>query len=81
MKDYNARIIGGSDLSFFKKYTSLAFEFYERNKNQFVSFTEANKHIHIISEQYLFYQLSDKMNTQVTLQNERKADSEISSFS
>ncbi|MBW4361238.1 DUF6734 family protein [Flavobacterium taihuense] len=85
IRAYNAGIIGGNDISFFKKYTSLAFEFYERNKKQLASLIETNletnKHIHIIPEQYLFYKLSNKMNIQVMLQDEKKVDSEIGSFS
>lgn len=81
IRAYNAGIIGGSNILFFKKYTELAFEFYEKNKSQFTSLIDTNKHIHIIPEQYLFYHLSNKMDIQVMLQDEKKVDSEVGSFS
>lgn len=73
-KAYNAGIIGGMNIPFFKEYTRLAFEFYEENKSQFALLTNDNNHIHIIPEQYLYYALSKTLNIDVALQNNKTID-------
>ncbi|PKB16142.1 DUF6734 family protein [Flavobacterium sp. 5] len=73
-KAYNAGIIGGTNIPFFKEYTRLAIQFYEENKNQFALLTKDNNHIHIIPEQYLYYALSTTLNIHVALQNHKIID-------
>jgi hypothetical protein len=71
IRAYNAGIIGGSNIAFFKEYTDLAFEFYDKNKSQFDAMQKDNKHIHIIPEQYFPYVLSKKNNVKAMVQNDK----------
>lgn len=52
MKSYNAGIIGGNDIDFYKKYTAEAFKFIAENKD-----IPLNINFNIIFEQLLFYSL------------------------
>ena len=66
---YNAGIIGGNNIDFFKEYTRLAFEFYDKNKTHLDAMTKENKNIHIIPEQFLPYVVAKKWNIEAQLQN------------
>ncbi|TRX00158.1 DUF6734 family protein [Flavobacterium gawalongense] len=81
IKAYNAGIIGGKDIKFFKKYTDLAFEFYNKNLNLFVADNKENKHIHIIPEQYLLYVLSKSLTIDVSVQNDKIVNRSSNEFS
>jgi hypothetical protein len=83
IRAYNAGIIGGGDIAFFKEYTDLAFEFYDKNKTQFDAMQKYNKHIHIIPEQYLPYILSKNGKLKASVQNEKivnRGNNEFSHF-
>ncbi|MGN6640289.1 MAG: DUF6734 family protein [Mucilaginibacter sp.] len=62
---YNAGILGGHDLSFFKEYTTKAMEFVERNAPCFdrIHVTDFN----VFYEQYLFYCLVKEQHKTVNL--------------
>ena len=55
---YNAGILGGSDISFFKEYTKKAFEFVDNNQLNLSKINVTN--FNIFFEQYLFYCLAKK---------------------
>ncbi len=78
---YNAGLVGGSNLDFFKEYTQLAFDFYEKNKHHFDDFQKKNKHIHIIPEQFLMYVLSKKRYIDASLQSKKIVESNNGEFS
>lgn len=65
-KAYNAGILGGSDLSFIKEYTDLAFQFYEGNKNCLDTLSTEDRNINTIVEQYWLYVLSEKRKEDVS---------------
>ena len=54
MRAYNAGIIGGSDVSFFKKYVSLAKRFIEANSNR-----KVNIAFNAMFEQLLFFSMAE----------------------
>lgn len=60
IKAYNAGIFGGSDLTFFKEYTDIAFESVEKNLHNLKN--SDIKDINMVYEQYLFYCLAKKNN-------------------
>lgn len=62
---YNAGIFGGSDISFFQKYTSKAFDFIEQNTLSLSKINVSN--FNIFFEQYLFYCLVKKYNKKVNV--------------
>lgn len=62
---YNAGIFGGNDISFFKEYTSKAFEFVEKNTLNLSKINVSN--FNIFFEQYLFYCLVKKQNKKVNV--------------
>jgi Txe/YoeB family toxin of Txe-Axe toxin-antitoxin module len=62
---YNAGIFGGSDISFFKEYTSKAFEFVGKNTLNLSKINIAN--FNIFFEQYLFYCLVQKSEKKVNV--------------
>lgn len=62
---YNAGIFGGSDILFFKEYTSKAFEFVNKN---ILNLSKINvSSFNIFFEQYLFYCLARKYNKKVNV--------------
>ncbi|MCH5716252.1 DUF6734 family protein [Niabella hibiscisoli] len=61
MRSYNAGIIGGNDLIFFKKFVSHAQRFVAINKN-----CKSNDNLNIIFEQLLLFSLSKKHKKNVT---------------
>lgn len=62
---YNAGIFGGSDLDFFQKYTTKAFEFVDKNLS---SLDKVNPlHFNVFFEQSLFYCLSKTENKHVSV--------------
>jgi len=65
VQTYNAGIYGGSDIDFFKEYTSKAFDFINKNKLHFknTDITEIN----VIFEQYLFYCMAKSKNKKVSV--------------
>lgn len=69
---YNAGIIGGSDITFFAEYTSLAFDFYAKNIESICELRTLDSNINTIPEQYLFYYLSKKNNKEVNCFSEKK---------
>lgn len=71
IRAYNAGIIGGNNISFFKEFSRLAFEFYDKNNLHFNKLNNDNKNIHIVPEQFLPYVLSRKWNIDVILQNDK----------
>lgn len=62
---YNAGIFGGSDISFFKEYTSKAFEFVDKNVLNLSKINVSN--FNIFFEQYLFYCMVKKQNKKVNV--------------
>jgi len=62
---FNAGILGGNDIPFFKEYTSKAFEFVERNAETLGKINLAN--FNIFFEQYLFYCLAKIKKNKVSL--------------
>ena len=76
---YNAGIFGGSDLLFFKKYTSKAFEFVKQNEQHL---SKINVSVfNIFFEQYLFYSLVKKNDKKVAvLLNEVIGDNQYTGF-
>ena len=60
----NAGILGGNDLSFFKKYTTLAFEMVERNDCRQLTFRQLNN-FNLVFEQMLFGQLAQREGVRV----------------
>ena len=62
---YNAGIFGGHDIEFFKKYTSKAFEFVNRNSGAFTNITVTD--FNIFFEQYLFYCMVKTENKKVNV--------------
>lgn len=60
---YNAGILGGSDIAFFKTYTKSAFEFITKNLDKLDSIQVSN--FNIFFEQYLFYCLAKKHDKKV----------------
>lgn len=81
IKAFNAGVIGGNDISFFKEYTRLAFEFYEKNKFCFEDLHRENKHIHIVPEQLLPYVLAKKQNIETAFQNTKIVTPDNGEFS
>lgn len=69
-KAYNAGILGGHNLNFLKKYTNLAFEFYNNNKLE--ELEKLDKNINILPEQYLFYALASQFEEEVALYTSKK---------
>ena len=55
---YNAGIMGGADIDFFKRYTTVAFEFVNKNVHNLSKIDVTN--FNIFFEQYLFYCLAKK---------------------
>lgn len=66
----NAGIIGGSDLSFFKKYTALAFEMVEKNDCDKLTFRKLNN-FNLVFEQMLFWQLARREGVEVACMFDR----------
>ncbi|TRX04172.1 DUF6734 family protein [Flavobacterium gawalongense] len=64
-KAYNAGIIGGTAISFFKEYIDLAFEFYKKNKSILENIKNIDTNINTIPEQLLFYVLSKSKNIKI----------------
>lgn len=62
---YNAGILGGSDISFFKEYCRKAFEFVENNVQNLSKIEVTN--FNIFFEQYLFYCMAKQKNKEVTV--------------
>ena len=62
---YNAGILGGSDISFFKEYTAKAFEFVYKNRLHLSKINISS--FNIFFEQYLFYCLANKQNKKVNV--------------
>lgn len=62
---YNAGIFGGKDISFFKEYTSKAFEFVDKNILNLSSINITN--FNVFFEQYLFYCLVKKNKKKVNV--------------
>lgn len=62
---YNAGILGGNDISFFKEYTSKAFEFVDKNRLHLSKINISS--FNIFFEQYLFYCLVNKQNKKVNV--------------
>lgn len=62
---YNAGIMGGTDIPFFKEYTSKAFEFVDKNINNLPKIDVTN--FNIFFEQYLFYCLAKKQKKNVNV--------------
>ncbi len=62
---YNAGIFGGNDISFFKEYTSKAFEFVDKNTLNLSKINISN--FNIFFEQYLFYCLVKKEKKKVNV--------------
>ncbi len=62
---YNAGIFGGSDIAFFKEYTSKAFYFIEKNTNQLHKINVSD--FNIFFEQYLFYCLSKHQEKKISV--------------
>jgi len=66
---YNAGIIGGTDLEFFKNYVVLAQDFFTKNKNAIKRMIEKGENVgavNLIFEQYLFYYLAKKGKKQIS---------------
>lgn len=60
---YNAGILGGQNIDFFKKYTTLCFKFIEKNKT---ILNKVNKtSLNVYFEQFFFFCLSEKYNEKV----------------
>ena len=62
---YNAGILGGTDIAFFKEYSIKAFEFVDRNISQLSRINVTN--FNIFFEQYLFYCISKKKGKRVSV--------------
>jgi len=62
---FNTGIFGGSDIPFFKEYTSKAFEFVNNNVEYFSKIHVAD--FNIFFEQYLLFCLTEKYNKNVSL--------------
>lgn len=60
---YNAGILGGNDIAFFKEYTEKAFEFVDKNKRRIPKMR--GTFFNVFFEQYLFYCLSIVQNKKV----------------
>lgn len=60
MMAYNAGIIGGRDLSFFKRFVSLAVKFIDKNRN-----CKLDGNFNMIAEQLLFFSIAKKENKNV----------------
>lgn len=76
---YNAGIFGGTDISFFKKYTSEAFEFVDRNLNNLSKINVVN--FNIFFEQYLFYCLAKEQRINVrVLKSNKIGDNQYKGF-
>lgn len=76
---FNAGIFGGSDISFFKEYTSKAFNFVDKN---ILSLSKINvSNFNIFFEQYLFYCLAKKYHKKVNvLLSETIGDNQYKGF-
>jgi hypothetical protein len=72
---YNAGILGGHNIDFFKKYTSLCFKFIEKNR---VILSKINKgNFNVYFEQFFFFCLSEKYKQKVdTLYGEIISDND-----
>ncbi|HNZ84806.1 MAG TPA: cysteine peptidase family C39 domain-containing protein [Paludibacteraceae bacterium] len=66
-KAYNAGILGGNDIYFFKQYTQLALEYYQNNENKLNKMINEDSNVNTIPEQYLFYVLSQDSNVPVAV--------------
>ena len=62
---FNAGIFGGNDVEFFKTYCSKAFQFVEKNANNFSKINVSD--FNIFFEQYLFYCLAKQSNKKVNV--------------
>jgi hypothetical protein len=62
---YNAGILGGSNISFFKEYTAKAFEFVDKNISSLSKIDVGN--FNIFFEQYLFYCLAKEKKQNVSV--------------
>lgn len=62
---YNAGIFGGTDISFFKEYTTKAFEFVNENSHNFSKINVSN--FNVFFEQYLFYCLAKEKQQNVSV--------------
>lgn len=62
---FNAGIMGGRDVDFFKTFSEKAFQFIERNKNDFSRINVSS--FNIFFEQYLFYCLAKNAGKQVSV--------------
>ena len=63
---YAAGIIGGTDLSFFKEYTSEAFDFIKKNRTVLDTLHKHDQHINLVPEQYLCYALAHQQKITVS---------------
>lgn len=62
---YNAGIFGGTDVSFFKEYTTKAFEFVDKNYHNLSKINISN--FNVFFEQYLFYCLAKERKQNVSV--------------
>lgn len=60
---YNAGILGGRNINFFKKYTSLCFKFIEKNRAILDKINKSSLNVYF--EQFFFFCLSEKYNEKV----------------
>lgn len=60
----NAGVLGGTNVDFFKEYTTIAFDFINKNISYFKRINIAS--LNIIFEQYLFYCLAKEKNISIT---------------
>jgi hypothetical protein len=81
IRAFNAGIIGGNDILFFKEYTQLAFDFYDTNKSCLEELNNVTKHIHIVPEQFLPYVLAKKQNVKTVFQNTKIVTPDNGEFS
>lgn len=62
----NAGVLGGSDISFFQKYTSYAFKYIERNRSKLDSLSFPDR-FNVFFEQHLFFALSKETKTPINM--------------
>lgn len=63
---YNAGIIGGHDINFFREYCRIAFDFINDNRLNESDSSYTNVNLNILYEQILFHALASKNNKKVT---------------
>lgn len=62
----NAGILGGNDIGFIKEYTQNAFDFIDKNQDNFEKLSSQKGMFNMVYEQYLFYQLAESKGKNIT---------------